>query len=72
MSVIQSKPISLTFGDFKEKHLKIADLTFDLKPRSMVMAPNESSYMISMCIIQIEALSLLVWEIFEENRIFDF
>ena len=37
---------------------KIAFLTFDLDPRSKVMAPNESPYMISyMSIIQMKSIS---------------
>ena len=42
----------------------IAYLTFDLDPRSKVMAPNESPYVISyMSIIQMESLALMVTEI---------
>ena len=45
---------------------KIAFLTFDLDPRSKVMAPNESPYMISyMSTIQMESLALMVTEIFQ-------
>ena len=43
---------------------EIAFLTFDLDPRSKVMAPNESPYMISyMSIIQMKSLALMVTEI---------
>ena len=47
---------------------KIAFLTFDLDPRSKVMAPNESLYMISyMGIIQMKSLSFIVCEIFAKT-----
>ena len=47
-------------------------LTFNLDPRSKVMAPNESPYMISyMCTIQMESLALLICEIFEKKSLFD-
>ena len=40
-------------------------MTFDLDPRSKVMAPNESAYMISYtCIIKMESPSLMDFEIF--------
>ena len=43
-------------------------MTFDLGSRSKVMAPNESPYMISyMSTIQMESLSLIVFEIVEKN-----
>ena len=47
-----------------EIFVQIAFLTFDLDPRSKVMAPNESPYMISYtCIIQMKSLSLIVSKI---------
>ena len=47
---------------------KIPFLTFDLGPKSKVMAPNESPYMISyMSTIQMESLSLIVPEIFAKK-----
>ena len=65
MSIIQMESQSLM--DF-EIFAKIAFLTFDLGPRSKVMAPNESPYMISyMSTIQTESVSLTVFEIFEKN-----
>ena len=62
MSVIQMKSLSLViFGIFA----KIAYLTSELGPRSKVMVPNESPYMISyMSIIQMKSLSLIVFVIF--------
>ena len=52
-----------------EIFVKIAFLTFDLDPRSKVMAPNESPYMISyMCIIQMKSLSFIVSEIFAKKH----
>ena len=63
MFTIQMKSL-VFFEIFKTK----ARLTFDLGSRSIVMAPNESSYMISyMSTIQIESLSLIVFEIFEKK-----
>ena len=61
MCIIQMKSLSLIVcGIF----VKITFWTFDLDPRSKVMAPNESPYMISyMSIIQMESLSLMVKEI---------
>ena len=44
---------------------KTVFLTFDLGPRSKIMAPNESPYMVSyMSIIEMKCLSLVVFEIF--------
>merc|ERR1711893_431953 len=62
MSVIQMKsPSFIVFEIFA----KMAFLTSDLGPRSKVMAPNETLYMISyMSIIQMKSLSLVVFEIF--------
>ena len=62
MCIIQMKSLSLTgckiLGDK-------AFLTYDLDPRSKVMAPNESPCMISyMRIIQMKSLSLIVCKIF--------
>ena len=46
---------------------KMAFFTFDLDLRSKVMAPNESPYMISyMSTIQMESLSLTLFEIFDK------
>ena len=61
MCIIQMKSLSLIVcGIF----VKITFWTFDLDPRSKVMAPNESPYMISyMSIIQMESLALMVTEI---------
>ena len=62
MCIIQMKSLSLIVCKI---FAKIAFLTFDLDPRSKVMAPNESPYMISyMSIIDIKSLSLVVFEIF--------
>ena len=47
-------------------------MTFDLGSRSKVMAPNESPYMISyVCTIQIEPLSLIVFEKTADFTFFD-
>ena len=44
---------------------KIAFLTFDLGPRSKVMASNESPYMISyICAVPMVSLPLIIFEIF--------
>ena len=52
-----------------------AKMTFwviDLGPRSKVISPNESPYMISyMSTIQMESLALIVCEIFEKKCLFD-
>ena len=49
--------------------VKITFWTFDLDPRSKVMAPNESPYMISyMCIIQMKSLAIIISEIFAKKR----
>ena len=43
----------------------ITFLTLDLGPKSKVMAPNESPYMVSyMSTIEMKSLSLIVFEIF--------
>ena len=61
MYIIQIKSLSLIVSKIL---VKIAFLTFDLDPRSKVMAPNESPYMISyMYIIQMKSLSLIVSKI---------
>ena len=53
--------------------VKIAFVTFDLDPRSKVMTPNESRYMISyMCIIQMKSLSVIVFEIFAKIAFWSF
>ena len=50
-----------------------AYMTFDLGPRSNVMAPNESPYMISyMCTIQMGSLSLIVFDIFDNKAYMTF
>ena len=50
----------------------ISILTFDLDPRSKVTTPNESPYMISyMSTIQLESLTLMIFEIIEEKCLFD-
>ena len=60
MSIIQMESLSLM--DFKI-FAKVAFLTFDLGPRSKVIAPNESPYRISyMSTIQMKSLSLIVFE----------
>ena len=52
--------------------IKIAYLTFDLDPRSKVITPNESPYMTCyMSTIQLESLTLMVFEIVEEKCLFD-
>ena len=49
-----------------------AYMTFDLGSRSNVMAPNESSYMISyMSTIQMEPLSLIVFKKTADITFFD-
>ena len=49
-----------------------AYMTFDLGSRSNVMAPNESPYVISyMCTIQMEPLSLIVFEETADFTFFD-
>ena len=53
-------PVSHSFQYISENSI----LTFDLDPRSKVMAPNESPYMISyMYTIQMKSLSLIVSKI---------
>ena len=48
-------------------------MNFDLGSRSKVMAPNESPHMISYTFTkQMECLSLIVFEIFEENALVTF
>ena len=62
MSVIQMKSLSLIIFVI---YVEIAFSTSDLGPRSKVMAPNKSPYMISyMSVIQLKSLSLVVFEIF--------
>ena len=52
---------------FFEIQAKITFVTSDLGPRSKVMAPNASPYMISyMSTIQMKSLSLVIFEIFEK------
>ena len=47
-------------------------MTFDLGSRSKVMTPNESPYMISyMSTIQMEPLSLIVYEKTADFTLFD-
>ena len=61
MHIIQMKSLSLIVCKI---FAEIAFLTFDLDPRSKVMAPNESPYMISyMSIIQMKSLSRIVSKI---------
>ena len=61
MSTIQIESLSLMVCEIFPK---LAPLTLNLGPRSKVMAPNESPYMISyMSIIQVESLTLMVCEI---------
>ena len=68
MIQVVSSPV-IDFRIFEEN----LHLTFDLKSRSKVMAPNESPYMISyMSTIQMESLSLIVFEIFEKNAYLTF
>ena len=51
---------------------KLAFLTFELGPRSKVMAANESPFMISyMSTIQMESLSLMDFNIVAKNSFFD-
>ena len=70
MCLIQMKSLSLTVCKILGK---IAFLTLDLGPRSKVNSPNESPYMISyMSTIQMESLTLVVCEIFEEKCLFDY
>ena len=55
-----------------EIYAKIAFLTFDLDPRSKVMAPNESAYMVFyMFTIQLKSLTLMVFEIVDEKCLSD-
>ena len=62
MSIMQMKSLSLIVFVIFEK---IAVLTFDLGPRTKVMAANESLCMISyMSVIQMKSLSLVVFKIF--------
>ena len=58
MSTVQMASLSLMY-------FENSILTFDLDPRSKVMAPNESADMISyMSIMQMESPSLMDFEIF--------
>ena len=69
MCIIQMKSLSLIVCKI---FAKIAFLTFDLDPRSKVVAPNESLYMISyMGIIQMKSLFFIVCEIFAKKKHFD-
>ena len=55
-----------------EIYAKISFLTFDLDPRSEVMAPNESAYMIYyISVRQMESLTLVLCMLFEETCLFD-
>ena len=65
MSTIQMESPSLM--DF-EIFAKIAFFSFDLDPRSKVIAPNESPCMISyMSTTQMESLALVLCMLFEET-----
>ena len=58
---------SLSFVN-SEKFEKMAFLTSDLRPRSKVMAPSESPYMISyISAIQMGSLTLVICDIFEKQ-----